>query len=74
MPVILEQKDWPLWLGEAEGDVSSLLRPADDGVLRLWPISTAVNAVRNNGPDLLTPMSDPDVLVGSDAPPGPNSA
>jgi hypothetical protein len=26
MPVILEQADWPLWLGEAEGDVSALLR------------------------------------------------
>jgi putative SOS response-associated peptidase YedK len=73
MPVILEQEDWPLWLGEAEGDGSSLLRPADDGVLRLWPISTAVNAVRNNGPDLLTPLTEIDAPPASDAPSGPNS-
>ena len=24
MPVIIERKDWPLWLGEAEGDPASL--------------------------------------------------
>ena len=27
MPVIIEREDWPLWLGEAEGDVQALLRP-----------------------------------------------
>jgi hypothetical protein len=26
MPVILEQQDWPVWLGEAEGDHAALLR------------------------------------------------
>jgi putative SOS response-associated peptidase YedK len=28
MPVIVERADWPEWLGEAEGDVTALLRPA----------------------------------------------
>jgi putative SOS response-associated peptidase YedK len=31
MPVILEQQDWPVWLGEAEGEYAALLRPAADG-------------------------------------------
>jgi putative SOS response-associated peptidase YedK len=38
MPVILEQNDWPLWLGETEGDVQALLRPAAEDVLTFWRI------------------------------------
>jgi len=53
MPVVLEPADWPVWLGEADGDPATLLRPAADGVLRAWPISTRVNTPRNNTPDLL---------------------
>jgi len=34
MPVILEQQDWPTWLGEIEGDHVALMRPAPDGLLR----------------------------------------
>lgn len=56
MPVILEALDWPAWLGEVEnGDVSALLRPASNDVLRVWPVSTALNAPRHNGPELLEP-------------------
>jgi putative SOS response-associated peptidase YedK len=53
MPVILESTDWPAWLGETEAPPAHLLRPAAEGVLRIWPVSRAVNSVRNNGPDLL---------------------
>ena len=74
MPVILEPDDWPLWLGEQDGDVDALLRPAADDVLRLWPISTAVNAVRNNGAELLEPFQAPAAPAPSPAPPGPNPA
>ena len=38
MPVILERADWPVWLGEEEGDVAALLRPAGEDVLRVWPV------------------------------------
>jgi putative SOS response-associated peptidase YedK len=55
LPVILEQADWPMWLGEAEGDHGSLLRPAPDGTLRAWRISKKANTPRN--PDLLDPIS-----------------
>jgi putative SOS response-associated peptidase YedK len=50
---VLEPADWPVWLGEADGDPAALLRPAGEGVLRAWPISTRVNAPRDNRPDLL---------------------
>jgi putative SOS response-associated peptidase YedK len=53
MPVILEEQDWPTWLGEAEGDSVALLRPAPDGLLRVWPVDRRVGSPRNNGPELL---------------------
>jgi putative SOS response-associated peptidase YedK len=56
MPVILEAADWPTWLDEASGQPAGLLRPAHDGVVRLWPVSRAVNSVRNNGVGLLAPI------------------
>ena len=58
MPVVLEPEDWPVWLGEADGDPAALLRPAADQVLRVWPVSTEVNNVRHNGPGLLAPMRE----------------
>jgi putative SOS response-associated peptidase YedK len=53
MPVILEQADWPVWLGELEGDHAALLRPASDGLLRVWPVDRRVGSPRNNAPELL---------------------
>lgn len=55
MPVVLETEDWPVWLGEREGDVAGLLRPSGAG-FRVWPVSTRVNSVRNDGPELAEPV------------------
>jgi hypothetical protein len=52
------QDDWALWLGEAEGDVTSLLRAVPVDVLRLWPVGKKVGNVRNNGPELLEPQPE----------------
>jgi putative SOS response-associated peptidase YedK len=60
MPVIIEKADWPVWLGEAEGDVAALMRPAPEDVLRAWPVDKRVGNVKNNGPELLEPH-DPEV-------------
>ncbi len=51
MPVIVEEADWPVWLGETEGDPAAPFRPAGEDVLRLWTVSRAVNNVRNDGPE-----------------------
>ena len=64
MPVVLEPTDWPVWLGEEEGDPKTLLRPAADTVLRTWPVSTDVNSVRHNGAELLQPMQEAAVEGG----------
>ena len=53
MPVIIEKADWPVWLGEVEGNVPALLRPAPENVLRLWLADKRVGNVKNNGPELL---------------------
>ena len=74
MPVILEAADWPVWLGEHDGDALALMRPADDDVLHLWPVSRAVNNVRNNGAELLDRIDDPHAPPPSDAPAGENPA
>jgi putative SOS response-associated peptidase YedK len=59
MPVILEEEDWRTWLGEVPRDPLALLRPAEEGVLRLWPVSQAVGNVRNNGAVLLDAIGEP---------------
>jgi putative SOS response-associated peptidase YedK len=55
MPVIIERHDWPLWLGEIDGDPVSLLRPAPEDVLRLWQVGKAVGNVKNDGAELIEP-------------------
>ena len=67
MPVVLEPADWPLWLGEVEGDPGTLLRPSV-AAFRTWRIGLAVNNVRNDAANLLAPLDppmsghDPDVV------------
>jgi putative SOS response-associated peptidase YedK len=57
MPVILGEDDWPVWLGERDGDTKALLRPCPDNWLKIWPVSTAVNSVKNKGTELLDPVA-----------------
>jgi putative SOS response-associated peptidase YedK len=56
MPVVLEPDAWPLWLGEVEGDVTTVLRPSAAS-FRTWRVSNAVNNVRNDRPELLEPLA-----------------
>jgi putative SOS response-associated peptidase YedK len=59
MPMIIDPARWSDWLDPANGDVAdlrSLLAPAAASGLMTYPVSTAVNSVRNNGPQLIEPM------------------
>ena len=65
-PLILEREDWGRWLDPTltdEDTVRELLAFHQPGRLDAYPISTAVNATRNNGPDLLRPVGR-EQLVG----------
>jgi len=58
MPVILPKSLWAEWLNPDMHDtdrLSQLLVPADDDVLKLHPVSTDVNNVRNKGSELIDP-------------------
>ena len=56
MPMVVERANWAAWLDPGFGsDPSGLLRaPALD--VEFYPVSTAVNRVGNDGPELLTPL------------------
>jgi len=58
MPMIIDRGGWDDWLNPGNNDVAdlqALLIPAMVGDLTTWPVSTAVNSVRNNGPHLIEP-------------------
>lgn len=57
MPVILAQKDWPLWLGEAGKGAATLMTPAPDVFLAQHRVGQAVNSNRASGPDLIEPIA-----------------
>ncbi|MEP7091907.1 MAG: SOS response-associated peptidase [Nocardioidaceae bacterium] len=60
MPLLVEPDRWSAWLDPAASgvdDLTSLLVPAAPGRLEAYPVSTAVNNVRNNGPELLDALA-----------------
>ena len=63
MPVVVPQDGYDEWLdpdfGAGEGQTDELLRLLDAGrdlKLETYPVSTAVNSVKNNGPQLVEPV------------------
>lgn len=67
MPVILPGETWRDWLDPEltdPGEIMSLLVPAEDA-LEIYPVSPLVNSVRNNGPELVAPLS---VAVAAEPP------
>ena len=59
MPALLAESVWSEWLDPSNHDVADLQRlllPAANDILTFHPVGTAVNNVRNNGPELLQPV------------------
>ena len=73
MPLFVERDRWHDWLDPAldgtTSDLTALLVPAAPGRLDAYPVSRAVNAVRNNGPELIEPLAaeEPDAPAEGDA-------
>jgi putative SOS response-associated peptidase YedK len=66
-PLMIEREHWQAWLDPTLTDpaaVDRLLVPAAPGPLEAYPVSTAVNNVRTNGPELVEPLPPDDVLPG----------
>ncbi len=71
MPMIVEPDRWDAWLDpELTGidRVRGLLVPAMAGTMDAYPVSKAVNSVRNNGPELIEPM------ISGDSPGNPSDS
>ncbi|HTW00769.1 MAG TPA: SOS response-associated peptidase [Streptosporangiaceae bacterium] len=71
MPMVIDPARWADWLDPAAddpADLVSLLAPAAASGLISYPVSTTVNSVRNNGPELITRVEP------VRAEPGPGSA
>lgn len=65
MPVVVPPDAWDRWLDPSIPDpaeLNGLLVPAPDGGLAAYPVTRAVNDVRNDGPELIEPLPDPEEL------------
>lgn len=58
MPVILEPESYEAWLDPETPlqELMHLLRPAADGWLEAYPVSTTVNSPANEGPGCIEPL------------------
>lgn len=60
MPLLVDRDKYAAWLDPAVSDpaqLQGLLVPAAPGRLEAYPVSTQVNNVRNNGPELVEPLA-----------------
>lgn len=55
-PLVIDEVDWPIWLGETSGDPSAILARSAAGEIPAWPVSRMVNRVGNDGPQLIEPV------------------
>jgi len=58
MPVIIAPEHYARWLDAADPDVSDLLAPSGEEALRAHPVSTRVNAVRNDDAGLIDAVAE----------------
>ncbi len=67
MPMTIARENWAQWLdpGCGSAEAAPLLTPAMTGRLDAYPVSTLVNSVRNNGPELLEPLPSEDAAPGA---------
>ncbi len=56
MPAILAHEDRDSWLTGSPEQARATLRPYPSDCMAAWPVSTQVNSVRNNRPDLIEPQ------------------
>jgi putative SOS response-associated peptidase YedK len=60
MPMVIAPDLWADWLDPDNTEISQLqaaMVPAMKGAMTSYPVSTAVNFVRNNGPELIRPLT-----------------
>ena len=58
MPVVIAPEDRERWLKGP--DVKDLLKPYPSERMMMWPVSPKLNSPKNDSPDLLEPVPEPD--------------
>jgi putative SOS response-associated peptidase YedK len=64
MPMVVRPEKWDAWLDPATqnpDDLAELLVPAMAGTMDAFPVSNLVSNVKNNGPELIQPLSEGDI-------------
>jgi len=59
MPVVLDDNDWPAWLGETpanDNQLKAMLKPYPSERMIAWPVDRKVGNVKNEGPELAEPI------------------
>lgn len=65
MPLILGPDDWDRWLDpDASAPADLLARPPDIAGIAMREVSTLVNSIANNGPELIEPVEGDNQPVG----------
>jgi putative SOS response-associated peptidase YedK len=60
MPAILDERDYPRWLGEEPADrdaLLSLLKPCPPEAMEAYPVDAKVGNVKNDGAELMEPAT-----------------
>lgn len=57
MPAILRREDHEVWLKGTTAEALAALAPYPADLMVAHPVSTRVNSVRNNGPELIEPIA-----------------
>jgi len=57
MPAILRREDQEAWLEGSPQEARAVLAPYPADLMCAHPVSTRVNSVRNNGPELIEPIA-----------------
>ena len=57
MPAILRREDHEAWLTGSAAEARAVLAPYPADLMVAHPVSTRVNSVRNNGPELIEPIA-----------------
>jgi putative SOS response-associated peptidase YedK len=57
MPAILRREDHEAWLKGTPAEARAVLAPYSADLMLARPVSTRVNSVRNNGPELIEPIA-----------------
>ena len=69
MPMVVRREQWDAWLDPGRTDpedVRALLIPAMAGTMEAYPVSPLVSNVKNNGPELIQPLTNGD-MSGKDS-------